>query len=63
MASTQGQNCQRGTVFLCFLIVLFFLVIVIMKMVKKLLDPLEEEAGKYKEGEGNGEKKPERAKG
>lgn len=46
MASTQGQNCQRGTIFLCFLIVLLFLIVVIMKMIKKLVDPIGEE--KYK---------------
>ena len=46
MASTQGQNCQRGTIFLCFLIVLLFLIVVIMKMIKKLIDPIGEE--KYK---------------
>lgn len=46
MASTQGQNCQRGTIFLCFLIVLLFLIVVIMKTIKKLIDPIGEE--KYK---------------
>jgi hypothetical protein len=39
MANSQGQNCQRGVVFLCFLIVLAFLIIVIIKLVKKLIDP------------------------
>ena len=49
MASTQGQNCQRGTIFLCFLVVLLFLVVVIMTMVKKLIDPAGEDgADKYK---------------
>lgn len=39
MANTEAQNCQRGTVFLCFLSILFFLLIVIVKLVKKLIDP------------------------
>lgn len=60
MASSQGQNCQRGTVFLCFLIVLFFLIAVIARMVKKLLDPQAEEgAQKYKEGQEEAKKKGE----
>lgn len=59
MASTQGQNCQRGIVFLCFIIILFFLIIVIIKMVKKLIDTQSDEdaSGKYKEGEGGEAKK------
>ena len=49
MASTQGQNCQRGTIFLCFLIVILFLIVAIIKIVKKLIDPMAEEgADKYK---------------
>jgi hypothetical protein len=50
MASTQAQNCQRGTVFLCFVIILFFLIAVFIKLIKKLIDTDEGEGEKYKEG-------------
>jgi hypothetical protein len=63
MASSQGQNCQRGVVFLCFLTVLFFLIIVILKLIKKLIDPQPEDGDAYKEGrEGKEDKEGETKK-
>jgi len=50
MASTIIQNCQRGTVFICFLAALFFFIMNTISLIKKRLDPINEEgdAGKYK---------------
>jgi hypothetical protein len=63
MASTQAQNCQRGTIFLCFMLMVFFLIVVIIKMIKKLFDTAEVESGKYKEEDGAPAKKEEKPKG
>jgi hypothetical protein len=62
MANSTFQNCQRGTVFLCFLTVLFFFIVQAINLAKKRLDSSEEEeagegAAKYKENkEGNEDK-------
>jgi hypothetical protein len=40
-------------------VVLFFLVAVIVRLIKKMIDPLEEGDGKYKEGQEEAKKKGE----
>ena len=55
MGNSLVQNCQRGTIFLTFIATTFFLVMSIINMSKKRIDPIEgdEEGGeRYKEGEG-----------
>jgi hypothetical protein len=52
MASTTFQNCQRGTIFLCFLMLLLFFIVQTINLIKKRLDSVSEDAGegaaKYK---------------
>jgi len=47
MANSNGistfQNCQRGTVFLCFLTVLIFFIMQVINLIKKRLDPSSSE--------------------
>lgn len=51
MGSSETQNCQRGTIFMTFLVLVFFCVVHIMSLIKKRIDPLDEDADgeKYKE--------------
>jgi hypothetical protein len=52
MASTIIQNCQRGTIFMTFLAVLFFLILNIVNLIKKRIDPVLDENGNvYRERE------------
>jgi hypothetical protein len=44
MGNSVTQNCQRGTIFITFIIVVFFCVINIIALVKKRIDPIEGEA-------------------
>lgn len=57
MANTVVQNCQRGIIFVTFLLILFYFIITVISLIKKLLDnsegEVEGQAGesKYKEGQ------------
>lgn len=61
MAGSETQNCQRGTIFMTFLVVIIFCIANVVSLVKKRIDPQEEDPDgeKYKEGK-DGE--PKRAK-
>ncbi len=49
MASSQTQNVQRGIVFMLFVQAILLLIVAIYKMVKKQIDPIEEDEGGRKE--------------
>ena len=54
MGNSVAQNCQRGTIFLTFIALTFFVVLSIVSLCKNRIDPVEddeEEVGgeKYKE--------------
>lgn len=38
MANTEVQNCQRGIIFITFLLVLIYFIIVVISVIKKLID-------------------------
>lgn len=53
MANTIVQNCQRGIIFITFLITVLFFIVTVISLIKKLIDSNVEEGdgqSKYKEG-------------
>lgn len=61
MANTLIQNCQRGLVFLVFLEILFISIMITIKLIKRLIDPLDSSSvsdSKYKEGDKDKKDKP-----
>jgi hypothetical protein len=53
MANTIVQNCQRGIIFITFLLILLYFIITAISLIKKLIDANGDESGEqhYKEGE------------
>jgi Na+-transporting methylmalonyl-CoA/oxaloacetate decarboxylase gamma subunit len=53
MANTTVQNCQRGIIFITFVLVVLFFIVTVISLIKKLIDSSVEEGqdqSKYKEG-------------
>jgi hypothetical protein len=53
MANTILQNCQRGIIFITFLIVLFGFILTVISLIKKRIDSSDEDK---REGSAGGEK-------
>lgn len=53
MANTHLQNCQRGIIFITFLIFLFGFILTVISLIKKRIDSFDEDK---REGSAGGDK-------
>jgi hypothetical protein len=54
MANTIVQNCQRGIIFITFLLVLLFFIVTVISLIKKMIGSSDDEGegqAKYQEGQ------------